>query len=51
MNIDITDEDIYKIEEKVSIGRGAWDMTDHRELVKACVVVFFEKMIKQLEAQ
>ena len=34
---DITEEDLDTVEGFIGMGRGAWDMVDHRELVLACV--------------
>lgn len=36
---EITEEDIEAVESEVGMGRGAWDMVDHRELIMACVKV------------
>ena len=36
---DITDDDLESLEDEVGMGRGAWDMVDHRELLIACVKI------------
>jgi hypothetical protein len=36
---EITEEDIEAVEGEIGMGRGAWDMVDHRELILACVKV------------
>ena len=36
---EITEEDIEAVENELGMGRGAWDMVDHRELILACVKV------------
>ena len=36
---DITEDDLEAVEDLIGMGRGAWDMVDHRELVLACVKV------------
>lgn len=36
---DITEADIAAVEDEIDMGRGAWDMVDHRELILACVKV------------
>lgn len=36
---EITEEDLDAIEGLLGMGRGAWDMVDHRELVVACVKI------------
>lgn len=51
MNIVIGDDDVCAVEEEMSMGKGAWDMVNHKELVKACVVVFLRKILTQLEVK
>jgi hypothetical protein len=36
---DITDEHVEAVEDLIGMGRGAWDMVKHRELLLACVQV------------
>lgn len=45
---DITESDLYTIEGLISMGRGAWDMVDHRELVLACVKAVRMKFPQQI---
>lgn len=44
--INIADEDVYKIEEKVGMGSGAWDMVDPKEIIKASVEYYINKVLK-----
>jgi hypothetical protein len=45
---DITDADVELVEDLMSMGAGAWDMVNHRELVWACFkVVYQEKFQKK----
>jgi hypothetical protein len=39
----VTEEDVEAVESEIGMGRGAWDMVDHRELLKACAKVLIEK--------
>ncbi|WP_417459126.1 hypothetical protein [Kordiimonas sp.] len=36
---EITESDIEAVEDEIGMGRGSWDMVDHRELILACVKV------------
>lgn len=42
---DITAADIAAVEDEIGMGRGAWDMVDHRELILACVKVVCGKSV------
>jgi hypothetical protein len=41
---DITDEHVEAVEDLIGMGRGAWDMVKHRELLLACVQVIGKAM-------
>lgn len=45
---DVTESDLYTIESMIGMGRGAWDMVDHKELMIACVKAFFLKESKNV---
>jgi len=36
---EITEANVEAVENEIGMGRGAWDMVDHRELILACVKV------------
>ena len=39
----VTEADVEAVEDEMGMGRGAWDMVDHRELLRACAKVLVEK--------
>ena len=42
---EITEQDIEAVEDEIGMGRGAWDLVDHRELILACVKVVCGKSV------
>ncbi len=39
----VTEEDVVAVEGLIGIGRGAWDMVNHCDLIRACVEVMRRK--------
>lgn len=40
----ITEEDVDNVESEIGMGRLAWDMVDHKELILTCFKVLLQKI-------